>query len=195
VIYDLKAEVGTIKNGLEAKGILVDSAPDHKQDGKGYPHSDRQRPKFAGIAKKTSLSLVPNREIKVTDSNEEQEEEEQAQLAMVVPVVKKILTIYRGRNASLSSMMQYDHVDLHKESLNPLSQYPTDGQIKNVMMKDTTSSALSQEQSPHLFRVLWMVILFKGICANCFSREYARTVCPVARSGTADGIQGRYRTA
>ena len=91
VIYDLKADVGTIKKGLEAKGILVHSAQDHKRDGKGHPQPERQRPKFAGIAKKTKLgkriashSLVPNREVVVTDSNEE-EEQEQAQLAMVVP--------------------------------------------------------------------------------------------------------------
>ena len=129
MIYDLKADVGTIKKGLESKGILVDSAPDHKRDGKGYPQTDRHRPKFAGIAKKTRLgkiiatrSLVPNREVEMTDSNEEQEEEEQAQLAMIVPVVKKILPNYRGRNASLSSIMRFDHVDLQKESLNPLSQ-------------------------------------------------------------------------
>ncbi len=77
----------------------MDSALDHKQDGKGYPHLERQRPKFAGMTKKTKLgkviasrSLVPNREIEITDSDEEQEEDEQAQLAVVVPVVKKILT-------------------------------------------------------------------------------------------------------
>jgi hypothetical protein len=155
VIYDLKADVGTIKKGLESKGILVDSAPDHKRDGKGYPQSDRQRPKFAGIAKKTKLgriiasrSLVPNREVEVTDTDEEPEEEEQAQLAMIVPVIKKTLTNYRGRNASLSSMMRFDHMDLQKESLNPLSQYPTDGQINDVLMQFTTSSASLQEQSP-----------------------------------------------
>ena len=49
-------------------------------------------------------SLVPNREVVVTDSDEE-EEQEQAQLAMVVPVVKKTLINYRGRNAALTSMM------------------------------------------------------------------------------------------
>ena len=37
VIYALKADVGAIKKGLEAKGILVDSALDHKRDGKGHP--------------------------------------------------------------------------------------------------------------------------------------------------------------
>jgi hypothetical protein len=159
VIYDLKADVGTIKKGLESKGILVDSAPDHKRDGKGYPQTDRNRPKFAGIAKKTKLgkiiatrSLVPNREVEMTDSDEEQEEEEQAQLAMIVPVVKKILPNYRGRNASLSSMMRFDHVDLQKESPNPLSQHPTDDQINDAEMKDTTSPASPQEQSPQASR-------------------------------------------
>ncbi len=121
----------------------------------GCPQSDRHRPKFAGIAKKTKLgkiiatrSLVPSREVEMTDSDEEQVEEEQAQLAMIVPVVKKILPNYRGRNASLSSMMRFDHVDLQKESPNPLSQYPTDGHINDAVMKDTTSSASLQEQSP-----------------------------------------------
>ncbi len=56
----------------------------------------------------------------VTDSDEEQEEKEQAQLAVVVPVVKKILTNYSGRNASLSSILRFDHVDLQKESPNSL---------------------------------------------------------------------------
>jgi hypothetical protein len=88
-----------------------------------------------------SRSLVPNREIEVTDTDEEPEEEEQAQLAMIVPVVKKTLTNYQGRNASLSSMMQFDHVDLQKESLNSLSQYQTDGQINDVLMQFTNSSA------------------------------------------------------
>jgi hypothetical protein len=157
VIYDLKADVGTIKKGLESKGILVDSAPDHKRDGKGYPQTDRHRPKFAGIAKKTKLdkikatrSLVQNREVEMTDSDEEQEEEEQAQLAMIVPVVKKTLTNFRGRNAYLSSIMRFDHVDLQKESLNPLSQHTMDGQINDAEMKDTTSPALLQEQSPQV---------------------------------------------
>jgi hypothetical protein len=93
-------------------------------------------------------SLVQNREVEETDSDEEQEEEEQAQFAMIVPVVKKILINYRGRSASLSSMMRFDHVDLQKASPNPLSQYPTDGQIYDVLMQDNTSSASLQEQSP-----------------------------------------------
>ena len=55
----------------------------------------------------------------VTDSNEE-EEQEQAQLAMVVPVVKKTLINYRGKHAAFSTMMRFDHMDLQKESPNPL---------------------------------------------------------------------------
>ncbi len=39
-------------------------------------------------------------------------------------------------------------MDLQKESLNHLSQHPTDGQINDALMKDTTSSASLQEQSP-----------------------------------------------
>jgi hypothetical protein len=40
----------------------------------------------------------------------------------------------------------YNPADLQKESPNPLGQYPTDDQIKDVMMKDSTSSALFLDQ-------------------------------------------------
>jgi hypothetical protein len=49
-------------------------------------------------------------------------------------------------------MMRFDHVDLQKESPNPLSQHPTDDQINDAEMKDTTSPALHQEQSPQASR-------------------------------------------
>ena len=84
----------------------------------------------------------------VTTDSDEEEEQEQGQLAMVVPVVKKTLIIYRGRNASLSSMMQFCHVDLQKESPNPLELYPTGGEINEDMMQDTTPPELSQGCSP-----------------------------------------------
>ncbi len=45
-------------------------------------------------------------------------------------------------------MMQFDHVNLRKESPNPLDRYPLDIEITNAMMKDSIPSALFHNGSP-----------------------------------------------
>jgi hypothetical protein len=100
-LHDLKSDVGTIKKSLNNAGIRSDRPKTiHDKYGKGQPHPDKQRTKFAGIAKTTKLgkiiasrSLVQNRKIDLSDTDEE-EEDQQAHLAEVVTKAKKALINY-----------------------------------------------------------------------------------------------------
>ena len=66
VMYDMKAEIGALRQALHQAGICVD-APYNKKN-KEQPINGSQKPKFAGIAKRAnrskniaSRSFVPNK--------------------------------------------------------------------------------------------------------------------------------------
>jgi hypothetical protein len=150
-ICDLKSDVGTIKKSLYNAGIQAGPIPNHKH-GKEPLQSDKPRVKFAGIAKKTKMgrivssrSLVQDREINISDTDEE-EDDQQAQLAQVVTKAKRAPINYRAQKASLSSMMRFDHVDLQQGSSDPLTQYPQDDPINDVSIdgNDSATSYLAQ---------------------------------------------------
>jgi hypothetical protein len=150
-ICDLKSDVGTIKKSLYNAGIQAGPIPNHKH-GKEPLQSDKPRVKFAGIAKKTKMgritasrSLVQDREINISDTDEE-EDDQQANLAQVVTKAKRAPINYRAQKASLSSMMRFDHVDLQQGSSDPLTQYPQDDPINDVSIdeNDSATSYLAQ---------------------------------------------------
>ena len=134
-IYDLKAEVGSFRKALDRHGISIDGESDPKP-GKGN-QIDKQKPKFAGIAKKKSRmgkaqskSLVPDREISITDSDEEVEEQCYNVMA-VVDEPKRASINYRAMSAKLSSMTRFDHADL-KEAAYKMNEELDDHDIQSV---------------------------------------------------------------
>ncbi len=115
-IYDLKAEVGTLRKAMDRHRISTDGEPEPK-NGKGFQF-EKQKLKLAGIAKKKgklgnlqARSLVLNREISMTDSVEE-EKEEQCNNVMVFVEPKSAPVNYRTMSAKLSFMTRFNHADV-----------------------------------------------------------------------------------
>jgi hypothetical protein len=92
---------------------------------------------------------VQNREIEISD-NDEEEDNPQAQLAEVVTKAKKAPVNYRAQKASFSSMMRFDHVDLQKGSPDPLDQYPQDDPINDASMDEDGPATSYQAPSPQI---------------------------------------------
>jgi hypothetical protein len=106
-----------LRKAIDRHCISTDGEPEPK-NGKGFQF-ERQKQKFAGIAKNKgklvnlqARSLVPNHEISMTDSVEE-EQEEQCNNVMVVVEPKRAQVNNRTISAKLSSMMRFDHAELH----------------------------------------------------------------------------------
>ncbi len=101
-LNDMKEEMGILRKSMDKHEIHIKGDSDSKQ-GKGN-YLDTQKPNFAGIAKKIgkvgksqSQSLVPDRELSITDSDEEKHDEHRHNmLVMVEP--KRAPINYRSMN-------------------------------------------------------------------------------------------------
>ncbi len=94
VIYDVKAEMVALLRALQQAGICVDSP--HQKKNKEQHINGSQKPKFAGIAKKTnrsknnsSRSLVPDK-IPQALSDSDSEDEPHARSNMAVAMKRKV---------------------------------------------------------------------------------------------------------
>ena len=109
----MKAEVACFRKALDRHGIQIDGKSDPKP-GKGNQFK-KQKPKFAGIVKKKSRmgnvhskSLVPDREVSITDSDEEVEEQCYNKMGLLMAVIeepKHAQINYRAMSAKFASMM------------------------------------------------------------------------------------------
>ncbi len=114
VMYNMKAEMGSLRRALHVAGICVE-APYNKKN-KEQPINGRQKPKFAGIAKRAnrskkvaSKSLVPDQlPTSITDTDSEDEPHESSNMA--VAVKRKVPINPRALSADLHGMTRSYHV-------------------------------------------------------------------------------------
>ena len=113
-------------------------------------NSKKQKQKFAGIAKKKSRmgnvhskSLVPDREILITDSEEEVEQQCYNVMA-VIAEPKRALIIYSAMSAKFASMTRLDHADL-KEAAYKMNEKLDNQDIESVEDEPMESTMLKAQ--------------------------------------------------
>jgi hypothetical protein len=114
VMYDMKAEMGALRRALQLAGICVD-APYNKKNKEQHINGS-QKPKFAGIAKKTSWkkkivsrSLVQGK-IPQDHSDSDSEDGPHESSNMAVAVGRKVPINSSALSAALHGMTRSDHV-------------------------------------------------------------------------------------
>jgi hypothetical protein len=95
---------------------------------------------------------VQDKEINISDTDEEEDEQQaqQPQLTEVVTKAKKAPINYRAQKASFSSMMRFNHVDLHQGSPEPLEQYPQYDPIIDASMDEDGPATSYHAPSPQI---------------------------------------------